>query len=284
MAPMNTLDLQKKLLAMGFDPGPPDGITGPKTEAAIIDFQTAKGLAADGIVGPKTLAALDAGTPAPAPAPAGDEWTQMLDVSAYQGVIDSVRVKASGYPAVAIKATDGLHFVDPRFRENWKNAKAAGVARLAYHFFHPNLDGAAQADLFLRILDGDLGEIVAALDWETDGGVSVAEQTAQADAWYARIDKVYADAGYKAKPFAYSYSSFFATLGLPARYAVRPLWLAGYVRESRLVVPSPWKTYDLWQYAGDALSPPVDGIDPRLKKDYDKYHGAIGKLLTTYGK
>jgi cell wall-associated NlpC family hydrolase len=37
-----------------------DGVFGPKTQAAVIAFQTAKGLTADGIVGPKTWAALNA--------------------------------------------------------------------------------------------------------------------------------------------------------------------------------------------------------------------------------
>ncbi len=279
MASMNILDLQKQLTALGFDPGPADGVMGPKTEAAIINFQAKSGLDADGIVGPETEAALGYKVDTPT----GDAWTQMLDVSAYQGVVDFAKVKASGYPAVAIKATEGLRGADPGFRDRWQSAKAAGIVRFAYHFLHPNLDGGAQADLFLRTLGGDLGEIVPALDWETDGGVSVAQQTAQADAWYAKVDKVYADAGYKMKPFAYSYSSFFALLKLPASYATRPLWLAGYVAENRLTVPAPWKKYDIWQWAGDALSPPVDGIDPRLKKDYNKFHGTVDALRATYG-
>lgn len=40
-----------------------DGVNGPKTEAAIRDFQTKHGLAVDGIVGPKTLGALMAPVP-----------------------------------------------------------------------------------------------------------------------------------------------------------------------------------------------------------------------------
>lgn len=57
---MNTKELQIALYQAGFDPGPIDGITGKKTRAAIIAFQTAKGLKADGIAGPLTLRALGA--------------------------------------------------------------------------------------------------------------------------------------------------------------------------------------------------------------------------------
>ena len=51
-------DLQKKLAAAGFDPGPIDGSFGPKTQAAVRAYQTAKGLGVDGIVGPETRASL----------------------------------------------------------------------------------------------------------------------------------------------------------------------------------------------------------------------------------
>jgi peptidoglycan hydrolase-like protein with peptidoglycan-binding domain len=51
-------DMQRSLKAAGYDPGPFDGIIGPKTKAAVKKFQQAKGLAVDGIAGPKTKAAL----------------------------------------------------------------------------------------------------------------------------------------------------------------------------------------------------------------------------------
>ena len=59
-------DLQKKLLAAGFDPGPLDGSFGPKTQAALRAFQTAKGIGVDGIAGPETRATLLA-QPLPGP-------------------------------------------------------------------------------------------------------------------------------------------------------------------------------------------------------------------------
>lgn len=52
------LELQKALSAAGFDPGPHDSIFGPLVEAAVIAFQTDRGLLVDGIVGPQTWGAL----------------------------------------------------------------------------------------------------------------------------------------------------------------------------------------------------------------------------------
>lgn len=62
--------LQKLLMAHGINPGPIDGLFGPKTEAAVRRFQEKTGLQVDGIVGPHTRKALqpEVGA-APAPKP-----------------------------------------------------------------------------------------------------------------------------------------------------------------------------------------------------------------------
>ena len=51
--------LQKSLMAMGINPGIPDGIFGPKTEAAVKQCQERCGVTADGIWGPASQAAFD---------------------------------------------------------------------------------------------------------------------------------------------------------------------------------------------------------------------------------
>lgn len=52
-----TLDIQRQLLSLGYSLGPAgaDGVMGPKTEAAIVDFKKSVGLEPRPYVGPKTL-------------------------------------------------------------------------------------------------------------------------------------------------------------------------------------------------------------------------------------
>jgi peptidoglycan hydrolase-like protein with peptidoglycan-binding domain len=54
-----TAAMQTKLRALGYDPGPADGIFGEKTEAAVKRFQSDQKLQVDGVAGPVTLGALD---------------------------------------------------------------------------------------------------------------------------------------------------------------------------------------------------------------------------------
>jgi peptidoglycan hydrolase-like protein with peptidoglycan-binding domain len=59
----DVLQVQKLLQAHGFSPGTIDGVYGPKSVAAVLNFQRARKLTADGQVGPATLAALNARPP-----------------------------------------------------------------------------------------------------------------------------------------------------------------------------------------------------------------------------
>jgi N-acetylmuramoyl-L-alanine amidase len=58
MAGQAVPDIQRHLLAAGFDPGTADGEFGPHTHAAVVSFQLTHNLLPDGEVGPQTAAAL----------------------------------------------------------------------------------------------------------------------------------------------------------------------------------------------------------------------------------
>lgn len=57
----SVVDVQRRLLELGFDPGPADGVRGRMMISAVRQFQRVKKLEADGIVGPRTLAAMFGG-------------------------------------------------------------------------------------------------------------------------------------------------------------------------------------------------------------------------------
>lgn len=53
------LVLQRVLSALGYDPGPQDGVFGPRTLEAVRRFQKESGIAVDGVVGPRTVEFLE---------------------------------------------------------------------------------------------------------------------------------------------------------------------------------------------------------------------------------
>lgn len=55
---MDPSDIQRALVFLGYDPGPVDGVLGPRTRAAIKMFQYDRGLVVDGVVGRATFRAL----------------------------------------------------------------------------------------------------------------------------------------------------------------------------------------------------------------------------------
>ena len=60
MADLSVSDIQRALIARGYEIGKVDGDAGPKTIAALRAFQKVAGLVPDGIAGPMTVKALQA--------------------------------------------------------------------------------------------------------------------------------------------------------------------------------------------------------------------------------
>ncbi len=91
---------------------------------------------------------------------------QGIDVSRYQGDVDWQAVAGSGMRFAWIKATEGGDYLDDKFRQNWEQARAAGVARGAYHFMYWCRPAEQQAAWFVANVPNDPFALPPVLDVE----------------------------------------------------------------------------------------------------------------------
>lgn len=181
----------------------------------------------------------------------GQDAVQGIDVSHFQGEIDWRTVAGDGIRFCFIKATEGVSDIDPMFHRNWPEAKAAGLVRGAYHFFHPNLDARRQAEHFLAVATLDADSLPPALDIEvTDGADRQRLQTA-IRTW---IDTVEKSTG--RKPVIYTDPSFWRD-NVDTDLSEYPLWLACYANEPAL--PPGWRTWTFWQHSDQGKVSGING-------------------------
>jgi peptidoglycan hydrolase-like protein with peptidoglycan-binding domain len=121
-----------------------DGIFGKNTEAALKDYQSKNGLAADGVVGPKTIAKLIPPTPAPQPAPAAPTApvAALNATKLYQGLGQTIAFRngpgkdSTGVPVYSftIVMADATFDADGRIVNSFIDS---------YEVSTPNYDGAS---------------------------------------------------------------------------------------------------------------------------------------------
>ena len=203
-----------------------------------------------------------------------------LDVSYWQAEVDWRAVRSTGVRFVFIKATEGVAYTDSTFAGNWEGAKANGLLRGAYCFFHPNQDPRQQAERFAGTIRDreDDGELPCSLDLEVTDGVSNKKTIAGVKIW---LDEVEQRMG--RRPMIYSGVSFLETSltehGQPPDWARDfALWLGWfpnkYVPGMSPLMPKGWPTWTFWQYSGKGR---ISGIDAQV--DVDVFNGTAEQLI-----
>lgn len=187
-----------------------------------------------------------------------------IDVSRYQSsvswqAVKEMRVKNIQLGFAFIKATEGTSLVDPYFKQNWRKAKAAGVVRGAYHFFNPKKDSRAQAQLFLKHVKLESGDLPPVLDIERGWNLSVAQVQAEVKKWLDAMEQAYG-----VKPIIYTYVTFYERY-LKGRFDDYPLWIAHYYQPGTPRISRPWH---FWQHSEEGH---VNGI--RSKVDFNVFNG-----------
>jgi GH25 family lysozyme M1 (1,4-beta-N-acetylmuramidase) len=209
-------------------------------------------------------------------------WQNQPETPQY---VDMDKAKAAGIRFAFIKASQGT-FTDRDFKNNWQNAKAAGLLRGAYHYLDWNYPIASQAAYFVNLLRADPGELPPVLDYESR--VSVPARAAAERA--ARDFCEYVERELGVAPILYTSPSYWAEFGLSDLYWRKyPLWIAHYTTAAAPIVPQPWKGTDgqpgpgwtFWQYTshGDGLKYGAES----LNVDLNWWNGSEAELYAFAG-
>jgi len=186
-----------------------------------------------------------------------------IDVSHWQGLVNWEQAKRNGAKFMFAKASQWV--IDPMFKENWKNAKAVGLPRGAYHYLDWGLSELTQAKIFCDAMDGDWGELPPVCDFEMDPkpfGLSAAVANGKLWNFVTQVEKL----THKIPMIytGYYYWNDWGSTGI--NWARFPLWLPWYASELYIHLrtltntgtgaPKPWKDKDFWQRTDRA-----NGID-----------------------
>ena len=183
-----------------------------------------------------------------------------IDVSHWQGPIDWAKVKAAGIQFAIIKAggSDAGLYTDPRWEENYRGAKANGIAVGAYYFVGPACTtaeaGRADAGRFLSQLAGKQLEYPVFMDVEATTANAKAGATEAAIAFCRELE----GAGYYAGIYSSTYSGFRDRLD-DSKLSPFTHWAAQYASKCTY-----GGTYGIWQYSSSGR---VNGINGNVDLD-----------------
>ena len=191
-----------------------------------------------------------------------------IDVSEYQGDIEwgAVETLDNDYKIsfVFIRATVGDDRLDKRFKENWLKAKENQLIRGAYHYYRPNENSLEQAELFIKTVTLQKGDLPPVLDIEKlPENQSVERLKIGLRRWLSKVEE-----HCKVKPIIYTGESYYDDF-LKEEFSDYLFWIANY-NFYREKLEEDWL---FWQFTEKAT---VSGINGNV--DVNIFNGDLQQL------
>ncbi|MFV8342124.1 glycoside hydrolase family 25 protein [Flavobacterium sp. XS2P39] len=191
-----------------------------------------------------------------------------VDVSEYQGrirwtYVDTLEEK---YPLdfVFIRATVGRDRKDRRFDRNWLGAKENKMIRGAYHYYRPNENSLEQAELFIKTVTLQKGDLPPVLDIEKlPRNQSLDSLKVGLKRWLKRVEQHYG-----VKPIIYTGERYYDDF-LKEEFSDYLFWIANY-NFYREEINEDWL---FWQFTEKASVPGIKG-----NVDVNIYNGDLQQL------
>ncbi|OCB69034.1 lysozyme [Flavobacterium glycines] len=191
-----------------------------------------------------------------------------IDVSEYQDTIDWEEVETldDDYELsfVFVRATVGNDRLDKRFKENWFQTKENKLIRGAYHYYRPNENSLEQAELFIKTVRLEKGDLPPVLDIEKlPENQSMERLKVGLKRWLTAVE-----AHYKVKPIIYTSERYYDDF-LKKEFSDYLFWIANY-NFHREKIDEDWL---FWQFTEKAS---VSGIKGNV--DVNIFNGDLEQL------
>ena len=202
----------------------------------------------------------------------GKKQLNGIDIASWQAGINIAKVDAD---FVIIKVSGGTDYVNPYWRD-WANATLkAGKLLGLYHYaceYESEPGGKAEAEFFLKQIEGFEGKAILCLDWEAH---ATSVRVSYAKTWLDTVAKATGST-----PLFYSYASYLNSTNLSS-IANYPLWVAsypykyengsGYVSNPDMITDTGnWKSATIYQYSSTRI---IKGYGSRL--DVNVFYGSV---------
>ena len=200
-----------------------------------------------------------------------------IDISHWQAGLD---IGSTGAEFVICKATQGTTFVDPSCDRHYQLAKRLGLKLGVYHYASGG-DPIAEADFFVRNIQGYIGEALLVLDWEKNQNGRYHEHAS----WCLKfLNRVYEKTS--VRPLIYMSASVLKVADwTPVVRGNYGLWIAGWPdnRDSWNIPDfifsySPWPFWAIWQYTSSGGRLDRD-VFQGTREAWDKYAAKNGKVI-----
>lgn len=178
-----------------------------------------------------------------------------IDVSHHQGNINWHTVaKNKKIQFVYLKATEGKTYIDPKYKKNLTQAKAAGFRVGSYHFFRMTSSPAEQFENIRKTIVKSQQDLIPMIDVETtDGYDKKVVQRAVAELC-TLVEKHYGK-----RPIIYSTMRHYNEILAP-KFNNYTLYIGRYNKKNPPKINGGGK-YDIWQYSENGR---IKGIQKRV--------------------
>lgn len=189
-----------------------------------------------------------------------------IDVSSHQDEIDWEKVEEDGIEFAYIKATEGIDFVDKRYKTNYLKAKENGILVGAYHFFRFGTSGKEQAQNFINQVSIENLDLPPVLDVERHGNYlsfsKVDQIRIEIKNYLNEIEK-----NYFIKPIIYTNIEGYQDY-IKGHFDDYEIWIC------RICSEPDNNHWTFWQYSHKGK---VDGIDGKV--DLNTFNGDIEDFI-----